>query len=424
MIEVLKNKVQEKLGVIIKNRGDCQFLSDAILEELGETINYNTLRRFFGIDKRAQFDASRNTLNILAKFLGYGSYNEFSRLVVRSGANQYSDQWFAILNEEDSERIIAYLSAKRIQGKDFTEVFIRAVRELILLRRIKEVDRIFKSDLHRQHEFNYSESVHIGNAIGILLRDVELSPDEYNLLAKNKAFVQMVLSIFVDYSSLNSNYGVFVRLMETECDVLDENDRIFFTCVNYLRLYLLKKRPQFQLGIDITSHDSHPILIGRIAAVDMLENTNNQNERKRIFETLRARYGSEKIKRIDYFYEVKIAALILADFELMQLLKDIREERNMRQHYQISHFQLGCLIQLLLAVKNEDEEVMNEMQSHIKQDLWVKSYYYFFDLFYNLAMFHAVKGSDKKKFKAGYLKISRKLGFPYFDDRFLLTYFD
>ena len=71
MIAVLKNEIEQKLGISIQRRGDCQLLSDAVLTELGESINYNTIRRFFGVDKSSVIEPSKNTLNILSKFLGY-----------------------------------------------------------------------------------------------------------------------------------------------------------------------------------------------------------------------------------------------------------------------------------------------------------------------------------------------------------------
>ena len=70
MIEILQSEIEQKLGVSIKHRGECQFLSDAILVEFGETINYNTIRRFFGVEKGSEVVPSINTLNVLSRFLG------------------------------------------------------------------------------------------------------------------------------------------------------------------------------------------------------------------------------------------------------------------------------------------------------------------------------------------------------------------
>ena len=98
MLGLLKSEVQLKLGIEIKNRGDCQLLSDAIMLDLGETLNYNTLRRLFNIDKKSEVKPSRNTLDVLSCFLGFRGYNQFSKQVLKYGVNGYQDEWYSILN--------------------------------------------------------------------------------------------------------------------------------------------------------------------------------------------------------------------------------------------------------------------------------------------------------------------------------------
>ena len=41
--------VRDKAGIPIRNRGDCEVLSDLILEVTDEFISYNTLRRLYGM---------------------------------------------------------------------------------------------------------------------------------------------------------------------------------------------------------------------------------------------------------------------------------------------------------------------------------------------------------------------------------------
>lgn len=425
MIEILRSEVQEKLGITVKNRGECQFLSDALLVEIGETVNYNTLRRFFGVDKKVRVQPSENTLNVLSKFLGYSSYNQFSQQIIKFGANHNRDEWYSVLNGNSSEAIVSYLNEKRMKGISFTNIFIRAIRELILFGRIADVDRVFKSESLRLESFSYSESVYVGNAIGILLRDVVLSEEKYVLLLKNERFVQSVLTIFVDYSNLNGGYGALVNLAESRGRSLSKNNYTFFRCLNYLRLYLMNKDPRINLDIDISIHEAHPILIGRVAAVIMLEQRSNVKEQRNTLAMLKERFHSEKLKRIDYFYEVKIISLILSDFDLMNSLEELQEEQHIRKQYQISHYQLSCLLKLLLSIRNEDENERSSLDAQIKPELWVKSYYDFFDLFYLIARFHSVKGGvEKRRFKAEYLRVSKKMNYPCFDEKFLLTYFD
>ena len=45
---VLKKKIEVRLGQSVLNRGDCELLSNLILETIDIEISYNTIRRLFG----------------------------------------------------------------------------------------------------------------------------------------------------------------------------------------------------------------------------------------------------------------------------------------------------------------------------------------------------------------------------------------
>ena len=79
MIEILKKKTIEKCGFSMLTLGDCQKLSNHILEFQDDFISYNTLRRFFNVIHN-DIKPSENTLNILSRFNGYNDYNSFSLL--------------------------------------------------------------------------------------------------------------------------------------------------------------------------------------------------------------------------------------------------------------------------------------------------------------------------------------------------------
>lgn len=49
MIEELKKLIEEKIKRKVKTRGDCEFISNAILETLDIEISYSTIKRFYGL---------------------------------------------------------------------------------------------------------------------------------------------------------------------------------------------------------------------------------------------------------------------------------------------------------------------------------------------------------------------------------------
>ena len=79
---ILKKKIEIRLGQKVLNRGDCELLSNLILETIDIEISYNTIRRLFGLAGNVK--ANKKTLNTLAKFVGYKNFfvfNDFVKII-------------------------------------------------------------------------------------------------------------------------------------------------------------------------------------------------------------------------------------------------------------------------------------------------------------------------------------------------------
>jgi hypothetical protein len=72
----LKSEVEIVFGRKVLFSTDCHELSDDIFQKTGSKLSFNTLRRFFHLMK-TDFSPSPSTLNILAKYCDYPSYNHF-----------------------------------------------------------------------------------------------------------------------------------------------------------------------------------------------------------------------------------------------------------------------------------------------------------------------------------------------------------
>jgi hypothetical protein len=71
----LKSEVEQTFGRHIFSAKDCILLSREIFTKTKEQVNVNTLRRLFGLVK-THYNPSASTLNILAKFCGFSSFEE------------------------------------------------------------------------------------------------------------------------------------------------------------------------------------------------------------------------------------------------------------------------------------------------------------------------------------------------------------
>lgn len=81
-IHQLKLYIERMLGRRVLSSSDCRLLFHHITQQLNLTLSFNTLRRFFNLmdTKHAQ---SVYTLNILASYCGFASYDDFVTTVKR-----------------------------------------------------------------------------------------------------------------------------------------------------------------------------------------------------------------------------------------------------------------------------------------------------------------------------------------------------
>ena len=66
MIDILKKQIEQKIGTEITSRGDCEMISNAILQTLDVSISYNTIRRLFGLASHTK--PNKKTLDINYNF--------------------------------------------------------------------------------------------------------------------------------------------------------------------------------------------------------------------------------------------------------------------------------------------------------------------------------------------------------------------
>lgn len=79
LLAALRKELENSFGRKITSSRDCLQLVDDIYQKTGDTINSNTLRRFFGLVKTA-YTASPSTITILSRYCGFGSIDEIKNL--------------------------------------------------------------------------------------------------------------------------------------------------------------------------------------------------------------------------------------------------------------------------------------------------------------------------------------------------------
>ena len=425
MEERLKEEVELKLGKKIMNRGDCQLLSDLIFEQQKKQISYNTLRRFFKVDKNANQKPSSQTLNVLSKFVGHANYFSFTSGEPSKASCELQNELFYYLDQLDTTKLQNFLIACRIQkAPNLIEILTVCFRELLLSKNYKAVHDISQSKGLNLFGLSYSERVQFGRSVGLVMRKINIPKEELIALAENNVFLEMVFLIFVDYSSLNVSHSNYIRLMEyvsAGAVKLKRKDQLFFECLSYLRKLLIGE-PLPNLTIR-PSNNLHPILYSRVCSVLIIQNSFSKSSNASILEGIAKKMQSRALNKMDYIFELITTALLLRDFELMSFVVN-SEAYSEGKLYQEAHLQQLIVVKTMLHIKRGAPIKAKKNLLHINKKGWGRSYFDIYDLFLQVINYEMASDSAiKKKIMHDYLKKVKQLNYSFFNKNYLLDYF-
>jgi hypothetical protein len=413
MIGYLKKLTEKNAGFAIQDRGDCQLLSELIIERTDELISYNTLRRLFGLASYVK--PSKNTLDTLSRFNGYKDYVHYLKI------NPYEAYWsdkeklFSLL-QEDSESILHFINGMDFKSEKTLDFMISLCRELVYLDKQLLLVEIFNSDFFNKHHFSYSETLHFGNSVGMLFKTHKLA--EKNLLL-NANFLKYVYCIYVDYSNLNGYYGdwcLYVSSTTTDIQI-----KCFSLAVLEFKKYLNGLPVSYDFFIDVPMLDFHTILIGRVFSVQLLSKKYDTNDINVFFNLIKK---SPPENALDYLYEPMIVALITRNFSFMNLLlKFISNQKiKARYYYHEHHMNLFRLLTLFTS-KFELKELVSTNNDLIDEEVYFK--YSYKEIIAILVYVYKFHNDENKNFQINaYELLSKKIDYPIFSVEYLVDYFN
>lgn len=414
LIDVLKKEVEAKIGKKVTNRGDCELVSNVILETLGLEISYSTIRRFYGLVNETK--PNHKTLNTLAKFVGYKNYIHFSQNYSYKQKIDLTDIIYKTVSENDSEKIINLVIKTKNSSEDFVSLIIILIRELWHYENHDLINRIFRLKALNFNSFSYYEALKIGNSIGLLIR--EKSKIDLQLL-NNINFLECVFIIFVDYSSLNKYYGDCLEIIKK--NNVREDITLFSNAVLEFKNFINNKvfNP---INVNATyKKQLHPILSSRILSLKLLS-----ADPKKKLGILNAyhTYHLTKGNITSHYYELFTTSILLKNTEIMFFLIS-RINLKVEFYFQKTHlnsFYLMCLFYYKLTgdVENETKFLKSFKLSECRD-----SYKEFLTLILHVYLYSKTNEKTKKRnIKAQYKILSKKLNYPYFSDDFFLNYFN
>jgi hypothetical protein len=124
LLSSLKKELEHSFGRRIVSSRDCIQMVEDIYRKTGETVNANTLRRFFGLVK-ADYPASSSTLTILSKYCGFNSLDEIEQLSSKDNADDD-------VNKEEVLRYMASLFKNTQVSGDEDRTFYPIIEQTIV----------------------------------------------------------------------------------------------------------------------------------------------------------------------------------------------------------------------------------------------------------------------------------------------------
>ena len=237
MEKKLRDITQEKIGFSITSLKDSKRLSKIIAKENDIDISYNTIRRFFGVVKNVQ--ASNFTLDTLSKFNGFDNYADF--LINYKLRNKWTQEFeiSKIIHNSENELLLEYIENNLSKTRSFNLKLIQIIRELLLIGNFKLVCSIFELKKMNANNFNYDDAVLIGMSIGYVINQIDIENKEFNKVILNENFQDLVITIYVDYSSLRVYYAKIIEKIYKNSS--RKNILVFCEGILNLNLYLNKK---------------------------------------------------------------------------------------------------------------------------------------------------------------------------------------
>ena len=414
MIDILKKEIEKKMGKKITNRGDCELVSNVILETLEEEISYSTIRRLYGLVNETK--PNNKTLNTLSKFIGYKNYIHFSQNYSYKQKIDLTDIIYKTVSENDSEEIFNLVNKTKNSSEDFISMVIILIRELWHNENYNLINKIFRLKALNFNSFSYYEVLKLGNSIGLLIRKKsKLEP----IFLNNINFLECVFLIFVDYSSLNKYYGDSLKIIKK--NNIKYDIAVFSLALLEFRNFLNNKNVNKITFKASKTKPLHPILSGRLLSLKLL----SADPKKRL-GILDTHHTSLLIKGniTSHYYELFTTSILLKNIEIMSFIIS-RITLKVEFYYQKTHlnsFFLMCLFYYKLTgdLENETKFIKSFKLSECRD-----SYKEFISLIHLIYLYNSTTtNSNKKKIKIRYQSLSKKLNYSYFSEDFLLKYFD
>jgi len=413
MEKKLRDITQEKIGFSITSLKDSKRLSKIIAKENDIDISYNTIRRFFGVVKNVQ--ASNFTLDTLSKFNGFDNYADF--LINYKLRNKWTQEFeiSKIIHNSENELLLEYIENNLSKTRSFNLKLIQIIRELLLIGNFKLVCSIFELKKMNANNFNYDDAVLIGMSIGYLINQIDIENKEFNKVILNENFQDLIITIYVDYSSLRVYYAKIIEKIYKNSS--RKNILVFCEGILNLNLFLNKKSKNLYYTLK-DDEDFHPILKSRIFAQYLLKDDSE------ILTKLKNYYQKNLVNGfipIEFLFEINFTCILTRNFKVMKwIIEKINPNSDYTFFYKYEHYNNFLFMKLIYYTKIKDYEKIDTIDKNLIIERF-KSYEKVALLYHNIYKFNR---SNDIEYLTAYMKLAKKINSAFFTKKYFFEYFN
>ncbi|MGC6413453.1 MAG: hypothetical protein ACON5K_01995 [Bacteroidia bacterium] len=427
MIDKLKEVIELKFGKSISSRGDCEKLSELVFIHTNKDINYNTLRRLFGLAKPT--NPRTYTLDLLSRYVGFESYNDFVNLYTKTDDWEDWENIFDLLDNQSNETLIEYFHKKIKKSPEFNNILIIVCRELLIRKKYITFKTLINQNWLFFQQREYNHIIKLGNSIGSIIHKEQISAEVQISFLTSRNYRDSVYKIYIDYTSFNAGYGKQIDYVYNNLKNFDIETQIFTKALKILKdIFLLgiENGRKNQHELPQKSSTLHPILQGRIIALKLIFAKNNEI----LFRKLLREYEKTLLKKpekvTEYLYEVINIAFYFNDFVIFEFIFKLTESKSIHlsHWYHNYHHMMIRLAVIFYYLHCNQLQKANQLFSNYKLLSFRGGYKKFHSLFFHIAKYHIRSDSkEKSEILESFSNISEIAQIKYIDNNYLLNYF-
>lgn len=209
-IDCLSDHFEQKFRYAALTTKNLPVISEIIASATGQLISTSTLKRIFS--KHGKFLPTRSTLDVLAKSVGFSSWNDFLIHDARNADFEYYEYIAYILKESYSDFAEFKQIFERFQDTEHSfkiaivliEEAIRK-KDLVTLKKMVEIPKIWDKGIKNEKVFLFYEQV------CMKLRDSEVIDDLIEFFAMHPVAQTYYIERCTDEEKLDGYYGRMIE---------------------------------------------------------------------------------------------------------------------------------------------------------------------------------------------------------------------